>query len=340
MSAAGHVGVLGAGSFGTALAQLCARQGERVTLWMRSAERAHAINHGHRNPDYLSEFDLSWKITATDDLHRAVDVDWLIVALPSQAVRSTLASLAAELRPMPLVLAAKGIENDTLMTMAEVVADVLGAERSAKTLALSGPSFAKEIVQERPTAVVLACRDEALAEDMARRFFSDSFRAYCSPDVAGVEMGGALKNVMAIAAGAISGMGLGDNTRAALITRGLAEITRLAVAKGANPLTLLGLSGVGDLVLTCTGALSRNRALGQALGEGKTLEEGLRHIRQVAEGVHTSAAAKRLADALGIEAPIIQAIYRVLHEGQPVRDALVDLVRRAPGRELEHDGPR
>jgi glycerol-3-phosphate dehydrogenase (NAD(P)+) len=311
-----EVCILGAGAFGTALAQLCARQGQRVTLWMRNADRAAAINKDHRNPDRLSEFPLSWKITATTDLEAAVErADWMIIAIPSQVVRPTLRPLAGRLR--------------------EVVLDVLGADWAPRVLALSGPSFAREIMEEHPTAVVLACQDEALADEVSRLFFCDHFRAYCTTDVVGVELGGALKNIMAIAAGGITGMGLGDNSRAALVTRGVAEITRLAVAKGADPLTLAGLAGVGDVLLTCTGALSRNRAVGQAMGEGLSLEQALERVGQVAEGVETTRAAKALADQLGVEARIINAVYRVLFEAQPVRDALIDLVRREPGRERD-----
>ena len=331
-----HVCVLGGGSFGTALAQLCARQGQRVTQWMRNAQRAETINRDHRNPDYLGEFALSWKITATTDLAAAVErADWLIVAVPSQVVRGVFEQLRPHLSAMPIVLACKGIETESLMTMHEVIQDVLGDEWAGRILALSGPSFAREIMQEHPTAVVLACSDEALSERIGRLLFCDHFRAYSSTDVMGVELGGALKNIMAIAAGAITGMGLGDNTRAALVTRGVAEITRLAVAKGANPLTLAGLAGVGDVLLTCTGSLSRNRAVGEAMGRGLTLEAAVAEVKQVAEGVTTTQAAKALADKLKVDAPIINAVYRVLFAGQPTRDALLDLVRREPGRELD-----
>ena len=328
--------VLGGGSFGTALAQLCARQGQRVTMWMRNEVRAEIISKQHKNPDYLSDFELSWKIDATANLQRALaGADWVLVALPSQVVRGILEKAKDWIPQVPMVIAAKGIETDSLLTMVEVVIDVLGETWADRTLALSGPSFAREIMQEHPTAVVIAGKDEALTENVARILFCDSFRAYSSDDIVGVEMGGALKNVMAIAAGTVSGLGLGDNTRAALITRGLAEITRVAVAKGANPLTLAGLAGVGDLVLTCTGSLSRNRAIGQALGEGKTLKQALVEVRQVAEGVRTAVSAKALVDKLGVYAPIIEAVYRTLHEDMPAREALLDLVRREPGKELD-----
>lgn len=329
-----RVTVLGSGSFGTALAQLFARQGQTVRLWSRHAAQAAAINLSRRNPEYLSEFVLLPAITATASLAEALqDSEWVVVALPSHALRATLTAAKPHLRLQPLVIGTKGIEHETLMTMDEVAIDVLGEAWQDRVLALSGPSFAREIMAEQPTAVVLACRDEALAQSVARLLFCDSFRAYCSTDMVGVEMGGALKNVMAIAAGAISGLGLGDNTRAAIITRGIAEITRLAVAKGGNPLTLLGLAGVGDMILTCTGGLSRNRAVGQALGEGTSVEAAVRGVRQVAEGVQTAAAAYHLAQRLGVDVPITSAVYRVLHADLPMRDAVQELVRREPGRE-------
>ena len=202
-------------------------------------------------------------------------------------------------------------------------------------VSLSGPSFAREIMLQHPTAVVLAGDDAALCQRLASMMFSDSFRAYRSSDWVGVEMGGALKNVMAIAAGALTGLGMGDNSRAALITRGVAEMSRMAIAKGGQPQTLAGLAGVGDLVLTCTGALSRNRAVGQALGEGRTVAEALTAVGQVAEGVATSLAAYKLAQRLQVDAPIISAVFRVLYTGQPVQDAVSDLVRRAPGSEWD-----
>ena len=331
------VTVLGGGSFGTALAQLAARQGQNVRLWMRSSTRAEAINTQHRNPDYLREFELSQKILATADLYDAlIDTDWIIVATPSHALRGLLEKAVEFIPPVPMVLAAKGIENDSLMTLDEVVCDVLGHAWEPRILALSGPSFAREIVQLYPTAVVLACIDEGLAEDIAQLLFSDTFRAYTTTDIIGVEMGGAIKNVMAIAAGGVVGMGWGHNTRITLITRGLAEITRFAVAKGANPLTLSGLAGMGDLVLTCTGGLSRNRAVGQALGEGKSLEQALKEVKQVAEGVRTTKSAYQLANRLNVDAPITRAVYSVLYENASIMDAVNGLVRRHPGRELEY----
>lgn len=330
--------VLGAGSFGTALAELLARQGIGVRLWFRDADNAAEMNRTHKNPKYLRDFTLSSEIEGTASIEEAVTSSQLVVvAVPSQVVRPTLRSIEKRLPKVPLLLAAKGIENDSLMTMAEVVVDVLGPEAQNRVAVLSGPSFAQEIVRGYPTAVVVASQPEGLAQEISQLLFSDSFRAYSSADVVGVELGGALKNVLAIASGATTGLGLGDNTRAALLTRGLAEITRLAVAKGAHPMTLAGLAGVGDLVLTCTGALSRNRALGQALGEGKTLEQAIAQVREVAEGVRTTLSAYKLAQKLKVEAPIIEAIYKVLYENIPVKRAITALVRRQPKSELEYD---
>ena len=283
MAAIESATVLGAGSFGTALAHLLGEQCVKTRLWMRSADKADTINRTRRNPTVLSDFELSNNIEATADLPSAVHgTDLLVVAIPSQSVRDVLQPIQDV--SSPIVLAAKGIETKTLMTMHEVVVDVMGEQAAGKTMALSGPSFAKEMMLGYPTAVVLAGTDPVLTHDVSKLWFCDRFRAYTSADIMGVELGGALKNVMAIAAGVITGLGLGHNTQCALVTRGLAEITRIAVSKGAEPLTLAGLSGMGDLVLTCTGGLSRNRRVGQALGEGKTLQQALDSIQEVAEG--------------------------------------------------------
>lgn len=329
-----RVCILGGGSFGTAISDLLARQGYDVHLWVRDASVAHHMQQHRRNPRYLSEFTLHENILPTSDLRAALtQAEWVVSTLPSHALRPILEETAPWFPNVPLVLGSKGIESNTLFTCAEIAADVLGHHWENQILALSGPSFAREIMLQHPTAVVLACTDESLAHHIGKAFFCDSFRAYSSTDVVGVEMGGALKNVMAIAAGAISGMGFGDNTRAALITRGIAETSRLAAAKGGKPLTLAGLAGVGDMVLTCTGALSRNRAVGQALGEGKSVEEAIRSVRQVVEGVQTAKSAMQLADRLKVDAPITHAVYSVLYEGWSVRQAIMDLVRREPGRE-------
>jgi glycerol-3-phosphate dehydrogenase (NAD(P)+) len=332
-----QIAVLGGGSFGTALAQLVARRGADVRFWMRNAERAATIQRTRHNPDAMSEFELHPRVVATASLDQALaQADWVVLAVPSQSARAVLEAARSALGETPLVLAAKGIENDTLMTLDEVVVDVLGEAYAARTLTLSGPSFAREILLACPTAVVIACRDGELADRAAAQLSDETFRAYSATDVVGVELGGALKNVMAIASGAVTGLGMGDNTRAALMTRGLAEMTRFAVAKGAHPMTLAGLAGFGDLVLTCTGGQSRNRAVGQALGEGKSVEAALAAVKQVAEGVRTAKSAHELALKLGVDAPITHAVYQVLYEGLPIKQAVYGLLTRPTKRELEY----
>ncbi|MBC7794854.1 MAG: NAD(P)-dependent glycerol-3-phosphate dehydrogenase [Clostridia bacterium] len=330
-----RVTVLGAGSFGTALAQLMGQQGLDVRMWMRNSERAATIQATRKNPQTLQEFTLSERIFATGDMEEALHgAEGIVLAIPSQSARSVLK--ATKLPEVPLVLAAKGIENESLMTVDEVVADVLGKDVRDRTLTLSGPSFAREMMRCEPTAVALACRDLRLADTVSARISGGFFRAYTTTDVIGVELGGALKNVMAIAAGAVTGMGLGDNARAALITRGLAEITRLAVSKGAHPMTLAGLSGFGDLVLTCTGGLSRNRAIGEALGRGKSLDEAIAEVKQVVEGIRTTESAYQLAKQLDVDAPITSAVYRVIYEGANARKEVANLLMRPLKRELEY----
>ncbi len=335
-----RLAVLGAGSFGTALAELCARRGQLVTLWSRSDDRARVINDTHRNPGSLQEFELSSQISATADLAAAVaQCDWIIIAVPAQSVRDLLLALgnlqAFQTSRRPLVFAAKGIELGTLKTPCEIAGEVLDDSYRSLTLALSGPSFAREIMEGHPTAVVLACLDEALAGEIGSLLFSNAFRAYQSADVNGVELGGALKNVIAIASGAATGLGYGHNTAATLITRGLGEITAVAVARGASALTLLGLSGVGDLVLTCTGDLSRNRRLGIAMGAGKSLKEALELVGTTPEGVPTATSAFEMAQKLGVSTPIIDAVHRVLTGEVALPAAFADLVQRTPGREHE-----
>lgn len=317
------------------MAQLLASQHLSVRLWARRAEVATQIRQQRQNRDYLPGLTLHPGVEPTSDLADAVaNVDWTLWAVPSQRFRELLHTAAPHLPDVPLVIAAKGIETSSLMTMHEVVIDTLGPEAREQTLALSGPSFAREIVLGHPTAVVLACAREAVARRIGRLMFCDSFRAYPSTDVVGVEMGGALKNVIAIAAGGLVGLGLGENSHAALVTRGLAEINRMAVAKGADPLTLSGLAGMGDLVLTCAGTQSRNRSVGKAIGEGKSVRAALDSVHQVAEGVETARSAHALARQLGVEVPIIEAVYQVLYEDLPVRQALLNVVRRPPVKEF------
>jgi glycerol-3-phosphate dehydrogenase (NAD(P)+) len=331
-----EIAVIGAGSWGTALAKVLADKGNEVTLWGRAPEHAADIQAKRVNAKYLPNAQLAPSLTATADLEAAVrDKRFVVSVVPSHTVRDVLGRAGKVMRPDAVVVSAsKGIENETLATMDEVLKDVLPGKIGAQLAFLSGPSFAKEVGLGLPTAVVMASRDRRIAEEAAALFQGDRFRVYTSDDVPGVELGGALKNVMAIAAGVADGLGLGHNSRAALITRGLAEISRLAVRKAANPLTLAGLAGLGDLVLTCTGDLSRNRSVGIGLGRGQTLREVLAGMSQVAEGVKTTKSAHDLAARLGIEMPITDAIYRILYEDQPAKEAVSALMGRAPKHEL------
>jgi glycerol-3-phosphate dehydrogenase (NAD(P)+) len=325
-----RVGVVGAGAFGTAVASLLAGRDHRVTLWALEPEVVRAVEERHENPLFLPGIALPESLSATGDLLGCVsDAEMVVMASPSHVIREVAQRVQPALPPnIPIVTIAKGIEQGSLQTMTEVLEDVLPVERHPYLAVLSGPSFAREVAERLPTAVTVASLWERLAREVQRAFSTDKFRVYTSTDVVGVQFGGALKNVVAIAAGCADGLGFGLNTRAALITRGLAEITRAAVRRGANPVTLSGLSGLGDLVLTCTGELSRNRQVGFALGRGEKLEDVLRDRRSVAEGVKTAVSACQLADKLGIEMPISREVYRILYESKPARLAVVDLMTR------------
>lgn len=321
--------VIGAGSWGTALASVLAKKGP-VKIWARCQEVAQGINENQHNPRYQTQIQLPSHLTATTKLSEAMeDAELVCVVVPSHAMRTVMSEAAAYLKPgIPIVSASKGIENDTLMTMEEVLWEVLPAGSRSDLAFLSGPSFARETLLEMATAVTVAARFGDVAAQVQQAFSTPYFRVYTTEDVIGVELGGALKNVIAIAAGIVHGMGLGHNTRAALLTRGLAEISRLAVHLGSNPLTLSGLAGMGDLVLTCTGDLSRNRTVGVKLGQGVSLEDILADMNQVAEGVRTTKSAYNLANREGIEMPITTEVYRILYEGKPGRKALMELMGR------------
>ena len=331
-SGAADVAVLGGGSWGTALAAHLARGGGRVRLWVREPEIAAGINERRENPRYLAGVALPDGVRALCDLAEAArGAPALVVAIPSEFCREVYRRLLPFAAPgAPVVSATKGIETGSLQRMTEVARDEMPGHALA---VLSGPSFALEVARGQPTAVVVASADAAVAEALQRRFSARTFRAYTSDDVVGVELAGALKNVIAIAAGIVAGLGYGHNTLAALITRGLAEIARLSVSCGARADTLAGLAGLGDLVLTCTGALSRNRHVGQALGRGRTLDEALRETGMVAEGVRTTPAACALAERQGVEMPIAVQMKAVLQEGKPPREALEELMLRSLKRE-------
>ena len=336
MAVATRTSVIGSGSFGTALCNVLAVNCEQVHLWGRDEKLVAAINEHHQNPTYLPNIPLAQSIWATSSLEEALEKSELVVvATPSHAMRDVIVRAVEFLpRHVPILAVAKGIENGTLLTMSEVLEDCLPEEFHPYVGVLSGPSFAKETALRMPTVVTIASRWDKLATRVQRVFHTDSFRTYTSSDVIGVQLGGSLKNVIAIAAGIADGLGFGHNARAGIITRGLAEISRIATRHGANPLTLAGLSGVGDLVLTCTGDLSRNRSLGIELGKGRTLAEILAGMKQVAEGVKTAKSARDMAVRDKVELPICDQVYSILYEGKSPKMAVVELMSRQPKSEL------
>lgn len=324
------VAVLGAGSWGTALAKLLADQGCDTRLWARRQEQAEAIQAKRENEAYLPGFTLPDTLRATSDLADALASAELVVSVvPTHGLRAVLTD-AGPLFPegAPIVSATKGIENSTLDMVSAIFEESLPEDRHRYLTYLGGPSFAKEVAADIPTAVCIAGKDEAVTAEAQKVLATGRFRVYTTDDVVGVELGGALKNVVAIAAGIADGLGFGHNTRAAIITRGLAEITRLAVDLGANPLTLAGLSGMGDLVLTCTGDLSRNRQVGLRLGKGQKLPEILESMQMVAEGVRTSKSAYHLSEREDIDMPITREVYRMLYEAKTPMQAVGELMGR------------
>ena len=320
--------VIGGGAWGTALADLLARKGDDVVLWAREREVVDGVNREHLNAMFLPDAPLSPAVRAESDLRAAVRGATLIVsAAPSHAVRPVMAQVASGLERDALVVSvSKGLEGESEKTMSEVLAEVLPA--GTPVAVLSGPSFAREVHQQEPTAVVAAARDEAVARRAQQALSTRYFRVYSHTDVLGVELAGALKNVIALAAGILEGLGLGYNPRAALVTRGLAEMTRLGVRRGADPMTFAGLAGMGDLILTATGALSRNRSLGVEVGRGKTLEEARAGKHSVAEGVSTAQSAVTLGERHGVELPIAREVADILFRGKSPRRAVNDLMER------------
>jgi glycerol-3-phosphate dehydrogenase (NAD(P)+) len=325
-----RLAIIGGGAWGTALAIVTRRAGAGVTLWARDPAVVAAINQQHENPVYLPAITLDPAIAATRDIAAALaGAEAALLVVPAQFLRGVLAVLAPSLpATMPLLLCAKGIEAQSLRTMSELVGEIMPDSPIA---VLSGPSFAIEVARDLPTAVTIASRDQTLARAFTAALGTPRFRPYLSPDPIGVEIGGAVKNVMAIACGIVEGRGLGENARAALITRGLSEMVRLGQTKGAAAETFRGLSGLGDLVLTCTAGQSRNHALGVALGRGTGLAEALAGRRSVVEGVATAAALARLADRLQIEMPITAAVEGVLHRGLAI-DAMIEGLLSRPYR--------
>ena len=322
--------VVGAGAWGTALADLLARNGNPVRLWAREPDVVEAVNAHNENQRFLAGVTLDPKVQATGDMREAVSGARVVVyAPPSHVLRDVVRGTAASIaRDAVVAVASKGIERDTFALMTDVVEAELG-DGHGGVVAISGPSFAAEVAARQPTAIVAAASAPAPAVVLQQALSSAEFRVYTHDDVTGVELGGALKHVMAVATGILDGLGLGFNSRAALMTRGLAEMTRLGVALGANPATFAGLAGLGDLVLTCTGALSRNRAVGVEIGQGRSLAEILTGRDTVAEGVLNTQSAYALAERVGVEMPIVNAMHRILFEGAPVRQSVTELMTRA-----------
>lgn len=330
------VGVIGGGSWGTALAKLMADKGNDVLMWCFEPELAEHINTAHENNLYLPGIRLPENLRATNEIAEAVRGREMILSVPPSHVLRHVMAEAVEAMPegVPIVSATKGVENESLMLVSEILEDVLPSRFHPFLCYLSGPSFAREVAERKPTAVTIASYNHRLAVKVQEAVSNGNFRAYTSNDVVGVEIGGAVKNVIAIASGAVTSMELGLNANAGMITRGLHEITRLAVRMGANPLTLTGLAGMGDLVLTCTGGLSRNRMVGVKLGQGMTLDEILADMNMVAEGIKTSRSVYNLARKYDVEMPIAEQVYRVLHEGKSATQAVTDLMSRALKPEL------
>ena len=331
-----RLSVIGAGSFGTAMATVIARCGSEVLLWAHNPEVAAAIRATGRNEAYLPGVDLGSNVVPTDSLREAAAFsDIVFMVVPSHHYRRVLTDLMTHVgRPVRIISGTKGIENETLARMSEVTEEVAG-DRLAAFATLSGPTFAVEVARGDPTTAVIASSNVAYAQDIQRLLSCGTFRLYHSTDVVGAELGGSLKNVIAIAAGVLEGLGLGSNTNAALVTRGLHEITRLGMAVGGRLETFAGLAGLGDLVLTCTGSLSRNRSVGVQLGRGKRLHDILDETKFVAEGVKTARSASALAERHGIEMPITQEMFRVIYENEAPRDAIHRLMSRGLKAESE-----
>jgi glycerol-3-phosphate dehydrogenase (NAD(P)+) len=325
-----RIGVIGGGSWGTALAKLLAEKGYPVSLWIHNPERCREIADKRENSAYLPGISLPYNLIPSADLREvASGKTALVCVVPSHVLRPVMSEVSPFVDGKPLVISAtKGIEDETSKTMRGVLEEVLPRSLHSRICALSGPSFAREVARGMPTTVTAASANPEAAAECQMTFTTSFFRVYTSQDVLGVELGGAVKNVIAVAAGVSDGLGFGHNSRAALITRGTAEIARLGARMGADPRTLAGLAGMGDLVLTCTGDLSRNRSVGLRLGKGDRLSEILADMNMVAEGVRNAKSVYHLARKLGVEMPITEQMYLLLHEGKSARQVVVDLMTR------------
>jgi glycerol-3-phosphate dehydrogenase (NAD(P)+) len=329
------VAVVGAGSWGTAVAALTCHNADTV-LWARDPELARRVERDAANPDYLPDIDLPESLRATASIEEAcTGADVVVMGVPSHGFRTVLESARPHIGPdVPVVSLSKGVEQDTMLRMTEVVADVLGAERRGRIGVLTGPNLAREVAQGQPTASVVAVADPDVGLLLQRVFMTRTFRVYTNPDVVGCEIAGALKNVIALGAGIAHGLGYGDNTKAALITRGLAELARLGVALGGDPMTFSGLAGMGDLVATCTSEKSRNRTVGVALGQGRALDDVVAEMKMVAEGVKSTGAVLELAARHDVEMPIAEQVGAVLYEGRKAADIVPALMLREAKPEL------
>ncbi len=333
-----RIAIIGAGSWGTALSVVAARAGHEVQLWARNPEVVDSINRDHVNSVYLTGTPVPPSVRATADITAVMDgAELVILAAPSHATRGLLTAVVPSLTPEVIVVSAtKGIEIETGKRISQVVDEIVPEAARPRFVCLSGPSFAKEVVEGHPTAIVASSQDSEAGSIVQSELSFENLRIYTNNDVVGTELGGSVKNVMAIAAGMVAGLGFGSNSIAALITRGLAEIARLGLTEGARIETLMGLAGLGDLVLTCTGSLSRNRFVGHELGRGRSLEEIAAGMNEIAEGVKTTLAVKRLADRLGVEMPITREVHAVLYEKKSARDAAHELMTRP----LKEEGNR
>ena len=321
------IGVIGAGSWGTAMAIAAGRAGRKVSIWALEADVVNEINETHENKTFLSGIKLDPAITATTDIGEALDVDAVLMVAPAQHVRAVCEMAKDSWKPgTPIILCSKGVEKNTLLLMSEIAKEILGD--GAPIAILSGPTFAKEVANGLPSAVTLACADAELGQQLVDAMASKTFRPYYSNDIIGAQLGGAIKNVLAIACGIVEGRGLGNNARAALITRGLAEIARLGKVLGADPMTLMGLSGLGDLTLTCNAMQSRNFSLGYELGQGKKLAEVLSERNTVAEGVPSSTSVVELAQKNQVDMPICQAVYAILNVEADLDSVVLGLLNR------------
>lgn len=330
------ISVIGAGSWGTALASQLGLKHEQVYLWARSDELAQSMQQTQQNSAYLPGVSLPERLICTSDLEQAViGADLILLATPSHAIRETARRICPHIQNDAIIVsAAKGLESGTYKRMSQVIADEI-PQIAGRVAALSGPNHAEEVGRQQPTASVVAAASLTVAEAVQDAFMLPFFRVYTNPDIVGVELGGALKNIIALGAGAAEGLGFGDNTKAALMTRGLAEIARLGLALGANPLTFAGLAGVGDLMVTCTSRHSRNRRAGMLLAEGKTAEQIQLQTNMVVEGIRATGAAYELSRTSQIEMPITEQIYQVLYEGKPPKTAVLELMTRGKTHEVE-----